>query len=94
MFLKEKIIRKKFKNSEKSKLLYKQLYLNSSFNIKRKISLKFSKKQKYIYISSIVNRCILTGRNRGLISFKFKLSRYSFRMLSLNGFIPGVFKSS
>ena len=94
MNLKEKISRKKFKDSEKFKLLYKQLYLNSSFNIKRKISLKFSKKEKDIHCSRVVNKCLLTGRARGVISSMFKMSRYPFRMLALKGFIPGLFKSS
>ncbi len=39
------------------------------------------------------NRCLLTGRPRGVIS-KFKLSRISFRTLALKGQIPGVTKSS
>lgn len=94
MVLKEKIRRKKFNNSEQSKLLYKQLYKNSSFNIKRKISLKFSEKSKDVHSSRIVNRCLLTGRSRGIVLSKFKLARYPFRMLALKGFIPGVFKSS
>lgn len=92
MDLKEKIRRKKFQDSEKFKLLYKQLYLNSSFNIKRKISLKFSKKQKDVHSSRIVNKCLLTGRARGIVSSKFKMARYPFRMLALKGLIPGVFK--
>lgn len=94
MTLKEKARRKKFKNSEQSKLFYKQLYFNSSFNIKRKISLKFSRKQKDIHYSRVVNRCLLTGRSRGIVSSKLKIARYPFRMLVLKGFIPGVFKDS
>ncbi len=39
------------------------------------------------------NRCLLTGRPRGVIS-KFKLSRIKFRELALKGQIPGVTKSS
>ena len=92
MFLKEKKNRIKFKQSENSQLLYKQLYLNSSFNIKRRISLKFSEKPKDIYNSRAVNRCLVTNRSRGLVSIKFKLARYPFRMLALQGMIPGIFK--
>jgi small subunit ribosomal protein S14 len=94
MNLKEKKRRIKFKNSEVSQLLYKQLYKNSSFNIKRKLSLKFSKKNKDIYSSRIVNRCLLTDRSRGIVSRKFKMARYPFRMSALKGYIPGVYKSS
>jgi ribosomal protein S14 len=95
MNLKENNRRKSFKKSEISQLLYKQLYLNSSFNIKRKISFKFSeKKHKNIYGSFIINRCLITNRSKGLIvAKKFKMARYSFRLLALQGLIPGVFKS-
>tara|TARA_Y100001980_G_C14343042_1_gene156587 strand:+ start:99 stop:404 length:306 start_codon:yes stop_codon:yes gene_type:complete len=39
------------------------------------------------------NRCFKTGRPRGVIS-RFKLSRLSFREMSLKGEIPGVTKAS
>jgi len=39
------------------------------------------------------NRCEVTGRPRGYLG-KFKMSRVSFRELSLQGKIPGVTKSS
>ncbi len=41
----------------------------------------------------VVNRCQLTGRRRAFLR-RFKLSRMTFRELALNGFIPGVTKSS
>jgi small subunit ribosomal protein S14 len=41
----------------------------------------------------VVNRCQLTGRRRAFLR-RFKLSRLTFRELALNGFIPGVTKSS
>jgi len=91
--LKEKACRKKFKKSEISQLLYKQLYNNSSFNIKRKISLKFSKKKRDVFNTKLVNRCLLTNRSKG-VSRDFKMARYTFRMNCLRNKIPGVFKSS
>lgn len=94
MDLKEKSRRNRFKKSEISKLLYKQLYFNSSFNIKRKISFKFSEKQKDVYNTRIVRRCLVTNRSKGLVSKKFKMARYAFRSLALEGQIPGVFKNS
>jgi len=94
MNLKEKKRRTKFKNSEISQLFYKQLYKNSSFNTKRKISFKFFEKEKDIYSTRMVNRCLLTDRSRGLISKKFKMARYPFRMLALKGQIPGLYKAS
>ena len=39
------------------------------------------------------NRCILTGRPRGVYR-KFKLSRIAFRELANEGKLPGVTKSS
>ena len=39
------------------------------------------------------NRCLLTGRPRGVLS-KFKVSRLCFRELASNGMIPGVTKAS
>jgi len=94
MNLKEKKRRIKFKNSELSQLFYKQLYINSSYNLKRKISIKFSEKDKNIYNSRIVNRCLLTNRSRGLIHRKFKMARYTFRIMALSGEIPGIVRGS
>lgn len=94
MNLRENYKRINFKNSEISQLFYKQLYKNSSYNVKRKISLKFFEKKKYIYFSQIGNRCLLTNRSRGIISRKLKMARYSFRMKALLGEIPGVYISS
>ena len=39
------------------------------------------------------NRCQLTGRPRGYIG-RFGISRYVFRLMALDGKIPGVTKSS
>ncbi len=41
----------------------------------------------------IRNRCVLTGRSRGIYR-KFKLSRIVFRELASKGHIPGITKSS
>ena len=41
----------------------------------------------------IRNRCVLTGRGRG-VHRKFKLSRIAFRELASIGQIPGITKSS
>jgi ribosomal protein S14 len=92
MNLKEKTRRNKFNSSEISQRLYKQLYKNSSFNIKRKVSLKFNTKNKDIYKTRMVNRCLITDRSRGVVAKKFKISRYPFRMLALREKLPGVYK--
>ena len=41
----------------------------------------------------IRNRCLLTGRGRGVYR-KFKLSRIAFRELASDGKLPGIIKSS
>lgn len=43
--------------------------------------------------TKIRNRCIYTGKSRGVLS-KYKMSRVSFRELCINGGIPGFRKSS
>jgi len=89
---KEKNQRYGFRDSETSNLLYKQLYKNSSFNIKRRISFKFFKKRKASFRTRINNKCLITGRSRGLLCKKFKMSRFPFRLLAARGEIPGVSK--
>jgi small subunit ribosomal protein S14 len=39
------------------------------------------------------NRCGLTGRPKGFMR-KFGINRYTFRLMALNGKLPGVTKSS
>ena len=39
------------------------------------------------------NRCQLTGRPKGYVR-KFGVNRYTFRLMALNGKLPGVTKSS
>lgn len=43
--------------------------------------------------TKIRNRCIYTGKSRGILS-DYKMSRVSFRELCINGGIPGFRKSS
>lgn len=93
MVLKEQKNRNRFNKSELAQLMYKEVYNNSSFNIKRRVSLKFFEKGKSVYSSRYMNTCLLTGRSRG-VSRKFKMARYPFRILASKGLIPGVFKLS
>ena len=93
MSLKEQKKRTRFNKSELSQLMYKEVFCNSSFNIKRCVSLKFFEKDKNIYSSRIVNRCLLTNRSRG-VSRRFKMARYPFRIYASKGLIPGVKKTS
>ena len=55
--------------------------------------LKLSKIPRNASKGRIRNRCVLTGRSRGVYR-KFKLSRIAFRELASRGHIPGITKSS
>ena len=55
--------------------------------------LKLSKIPRNASKVRIRNRCVLTGRSRGIYR-KFKLSRIVFRELASKGHIPGITKSS
>ena len=55
--------------------------------------LKLSKIPRNASKGRIRNRCVLTGRSRGVYR-KFKLSRIAFRELASKGHIPGITKSS
>ena len=55
--------------------------------------LKLSKIPRNASKVRIRNRCVLTGRSRGVYR-KFKLSRIVFRELASIGHIPGITKSS
>jgi len=55
--------------------------------------LKLSKIPRNASKVRIRNRCVLTGRSRGVYR-KFKLSRITFRELASKGHIPGITKSS
>ncbi len=54
---------------------------------------KLSKLPKNSLPCRLRNRCIITGRPRGIYR-KFKLSRISFRELASDGKLPGITKSS
>ncbi|RSH92017.1 40S ribosomal protein mrp2, mitochondrial [Saitozyma podzolica] len=44
-------------------------------------------------LGAVKNRCVETGRGRGVIS-KFGLCRFQFRLKALDGELPGVHKAS
>lgn len=44
-------------------------------------------------ITRIKNRCLMTGRSKGIIK-KYKISRIAFKQLANQGLIPGIRKSS
>lgn len=64
---------------------------NSNFNLRIVSRFFFYKNKKKIYFSQIKNRCIFTGRSRGVISY-FKVSRHTFKKLANSGNISNVRK--
>jgi len=83
---------KKFKNKRenfKKKIMQKDLSMEERF----KIQSKLNDLPRDSSNSRVRNRCILTGRTRGVYR-KFGLSRIKLRELSMAGALPGVVKSS
>ncbi len=56
-------------------------------------SLKLAKLPRNSSKIRIRNRCVITGRSRGVYRF-FKMSRILFRQYASSGLLPGVKKSS
>ena len=67
----------------------KKLSLEERF----KAQMKLSKLPKNSSRTRVRNRCEITGRSHGVYR-KLKISRIALRELSLEGKIPGMFKSS
>jgi small subunit ribosomal protein S14 len=82
---KKEIYRKFLKNIIKNKKLSNSLRLSASLN------LQMFKKQSSL--TQITNRCILTGRARGVLK-NFKISRNQIYKLSQDKKLPGIIKSS
>lgn len=87
--------RAKVKIYEFKWLVLKSITYNQQipFELRLKAQELLSKFPKNSYFTRIRNRCIVTGRGRGIYS-KYKLSRIKLREYSLNGLLPGVKKSS
>ena len=87
--------RKMFKAFELKRVLYNSIVhdLSLPLHFRNKISLKNANLPRKSARVKIRNRCILTGRGKGVYQ-KFKISRITFRELASKGLIPGVTKSS
>lgn len=91
--IKDKNQRKEYKKNELSRRSLKALYNNHYINNDIRASLGILLHKKPGRSSEIRNRCVLTGRGRGVLR-KFKISRLSFKKLSSQGLIIGIKKSS
>ncbi|SRR5213080_3201120 len=81
--------------NELARLKYKSIIKNQSLppGIRYKFILKLNKLSRNSSKTRIKNKCILTGRSRGIYSM-FRLSRIKFRELASQGMLPGVKKAS
>ena len=61
--------------------------------LRNKAQIALSKLPKNSSKIRIKNRCVLTGRSKGVFRY-FKLSRIQLRQLTLEGNIPGYSKTS
>ena len=79
----------------KKRILLKKIIKNKKTTPEDRIDAinKLSKLPKNSLPCRLRNRCIITGRPRGVYR-KFKLSRIAFRELANEGKLPGVTKSS
>jgi small subunit ribosomal protein S14 len=87
--------RKQTINKEITKKITKYLLYNDQSDSSLKTNMKllrnlFTPKGNR---SKIVNRCIVTGRNRGIVK-QFKISRITFKKFVTKGLLHGVNKSS
>jgi small subunit ribosomal protein S14 len=82
------------KFADKRKKL-KDIVMNKKLSLEErfKAQMKLSKLPKNSSKIRIRNRCEITGRSHGVYR-KLKISRIALRELSLQGKIPGMYKSS
>ena len=87
--------RSKVKIYEFKWIILKSIIYNQKipFNLRKKAQKILQNFPKDCYFTRIRNRCIITGRARGIYS-KYKMSRIKLREYSLNGILPGIKKSS
>jgi len=92
---KDKERRDLYKQEEKQKNIYKMLRRNEMIDQETRnyFNTKLISSSKDSSISRIKNRCIETGRSRGIIS-DYRISRLRFREYLKMGLISGVKKIS
>lgn len=82
-------------NVENKKFILKSILKNVSVSkiITYNSSLKFTEFSNLYYLSVLVNRCVITGRNKRVQKL-FRFSRLSFLKHARNGRIYGLTKST
>ena len=93
---KDTVRREMVKKDEHQRMALKSIQKNvSDFSTTKRFaaSIRLSKLRKNGSKVKVRNRCVLTGRPRGVYNF-FKLSRIMIRDLVSKGLLPGVVKAS
>lgn len=88
---KDYIRRHTYKKNELNALLYKAIACNRILPLSKRLKAVklLDELPNDCRITRIRNRCLFTGRSRGIIK-KFKVSRITFRKLAHMGLIPGL----
>jgi small subunit ribosomal protein S14 len=88
---KDKGKRDKFFKAESRKLVYRAVFTNRLLPSRVRLFAfrKLAYISKHSSIGQLRNRCILTGRGRGVFRF-FKLSRFQFKKFANLGYLTGV----
>ena len=92
---KDKTRRQLYRKQELLRIRYKSIVQDLSLPAKLRIqsAQSLNKLNRNGSVTRLKNRCLLTGRGRGVYRF-CKLSRISFRELASQGLLMGVVKSS
>ncbi|KAJ2162505.1 40S ribosomal protein mrp2, mitochondrial [Coemansia sp. RSA 552] len=87
--------RKEVSSQELQRTVWRYLSRNTTVDpqIRMKAQMALSFVSRNSSPASIKNRCILTGRGRGVLS-QWRMCRFQFRLRALHGEIPGVSKAS
>lgn len=82
-------------NLENKKFILKSLFKNVSVSktILYNSGIKFTEFSNLQQSTVLVNRCVLTGRNK-LVQKNFRFSRLSFLKYARNGYVHGLTKAS
>ncbi len=92
---KDGLIRELVSKNELKRLQYKSIIKNQNLSLtdRYKFINKLNKLNRNSSRIRIKNRCVVTGRPKGIYSM-FRLSRIKFRELAWQGLLPGVKKAS
>ena len=92
---KDKKRRKQVSENELKRLYYSFMLNQSNLTSESRLfyQIKLSTISRNSSITRVKNRCILTGRGRGVFRY-FGLSRISLRELASKGLVPGLIKKS